>query len=257
MATSTSKSARKSGAKKSASAKRSTSKAESTTTPRAGQTTERPAAGAAHPTGNLSVADHSEHPETPGDSTARHDEGTAERVRAQGAAGFPQGEYDVTNPAPAPGVPVEDDMTALLDAHLSNADTDRLKELLADGVLDDAELSLVIAAMPVGFVLEHEAENRWRCHITGQNRFGHGQTHQEAVEDYVLGTNAVTGEAAAARSFARLSAADQQAIRDRDAQAAEAVGAPATVPSRERARDAAAKRSGARGRTRTTSKGRK
>jgi hypothetical protein len=192
-------------------------------------------------TDGLTVAQHSEHPETKGDSTVRHAEPATGKQSGEGEGGFPQGEYDVTDPTPAGAIVPQGDAETLLEAHFGDQDIERLQELLGDARLDDEEYALVIEAAPVGFVLEHEAPDRWRAHRTGQNRWGHGRTARGAIEQFVLGGTPNIVDAAA-EAFAKLPAADQRAIKERDARAARSVGAPVEDLGRDEAREDAARR---------------
>jgi hypothetical protein len=191
-----------------------------------------------------SVAEHSAHPEDPSDSSVKHVADPASIVKPtaephEGTAGYPAGEYDVVKPAPS-----EAKEQSVVEAHLAAVDTDQLKALMKDTVLDPDEYALVLEASGVGFELLHEGDNRWRAR---QNqRFGHGRTAKEAIEAFVLGTSSVTLQDAAAREFLQLSATQQQEIRDRDQAAAGAVGlGAATAMAAEETRKTFAKRQGA------------
>jgi hypothetical protein len=81
-----------------------------------------------------------------------------------------------------------------------------------------------VEALPVGTVIEHEGPNRWRVHVLGQNRWGHGATHSEAVENFVTGLSQTTAQQEADRALAALPKKQQQEIADRDQKAAERVG---------------------------------
>jgi hypothetical protein len=109
------------------------------------------------------AAAHSEHPEDRADSTVRHSEPpTGKRTRGAGEGGFPQGEYDV---ATAGAEPAEDKRSVkeqLLDAHFGTVD---IRKHLADadkkGRLDRTTVTVAMETLPVGAIVEHEAENRW------------------------------------------------------------------------------------------------
>lgn len=164
-----------------------------------------------------SVAEHSEHPESRGDSTVRHTR-----------PGFPQGEGDVTRPAKA-GNKKQSIRDTLLEQHAatSSGDTDTVLELTKHknaNRLSTQERELAIELLPTGAILEHEAPYRWRVHITGQNRYGFGATAKEAIDSWVLGNSDVNGAQAAARRFSELSSTQQQEITDRDNAAARSVG---------------------------------
>jgi hypothetical protein len=187
----------------------------------------RVAASSRTTTDGKTVAQHSEHPENPKDSTVRHSEPAAARQDGTGEGGFPQGEYDVTDPVKAGPVSEEDQLKAALTAHYDGAEEQLdqvIQDAIADSRLDESEFLKVMEALPVGCVIEHEGPNRWRCHKAGQNRFGHGTTALQAVENYVLGDASPSAIDAAARTFLKLSEADQKAIEDRDRIAATRVG---------------------------------
>jgi hypothetical protein len=181
---------------------------------------------------------HQEHPELAADSVVRHAEPQTGKPRGEGAGGFPSGEYDVTPPAKATEeAPATEGVTAgqtadvshdaLIDAHLGDKDIAQLQTLLGENRrLDDAELPLIIEALPVGAIIEHEAPNRWRVRspASGGIRWGHGGTAVAAIEAYVLGDVAPTAVAAGAQRFLALPASQQQEIRERDQKAAERVG---------------------------------
>lgn len=194
-------------------------------------TEQPPIAGAQAQDGNRSIAGHSAHGDQPADSTVRHAEPPTGKQQGEGEGGFPQGEYDVTQPAPAGAVDIAAQKDAALEAHFERAqvgltgDLDAiLKDALADSRLDETEIVRVTEALPVGIVIEHEGPNRWRCHKTGEGRYGHGRTHLEAVESYVLGLTASNVTDAAARAFVRLPASERKAIQERDERAARSVG---------------------------------
>lgn len=177
-----------------------------------------------------SVADHSEHPEHPGDSTVRHaDQALGVGRASAGKKGFPQGEYDVNRPAKAAGKK-QDIKQTLLEQHEAEAgvEVDEVKRLLKErsGRLSASEFSLAVETLPLGAVIEHEGPYRWRVRgpVGGGNRFGHGKTMAEAVEDYVLGTPTHIAANAAADQFSRYPKSVQEEIKERDAKAARALG---------------------------------
>lgn len=95
---------------------------------------------------------HDANPDNPTDSSVRHAEPPTGHRTGEGHGGYPSGEYDVTKPAPS-GVQTKG------------------VEAGKDG-------------LPVGTVIEQEAEKRWRVHVPGQNQFGHGATMDAAIADY-------------------------------------------------------------------------
>lgn len=168
-----------------------------------------------------SVAEHSEHPETFADSTVRHAEPPTGKSSGEGQGGFPQGEYDVTQPASEPADTRTND-ERLLDQHIGTQDIQ--KHLNADR---NARLSLDTAligieTLPVGSAIERETENRWRVRggsAAGQ-RFGFGTTAREAIEAYILGDAVQTQEHAGFQARLKLSPAQQKEIADRNAELA-------------------------------------
>lgn len=206
--------------------------------------TEEPPATQQATEGNRSEPQHAEHPESATDSTVRHSEPATGKQAGEGAGGFPTGEYDVTSPAPRAAEQFRD----AFDAHFAGADVDRLQELMEDAVLDDGEIPLVLAACPVGFTLIKEGPDRWRAHVAGTQRFGHGQTPIAALEAFVTGTSSGTVYDQAAREFLKLPKADQDAIRERDRAARAAVSGQGGVETDpvEASRQTMAKRQGAR-----------
>jgi hypothetical protein len=223
--------------------------------------TARPGETAAHQRARLdriaaqrrTAQQHQEHPELRADSVVRHAEPQTGKQRGEGAGGFPSGEYDVTPPKSATeeqpategvtaGQTADTSHDALLDAHFGAVDIEALQQQLGENRrLDDAELPLILEALPVGAVIEHEAPNRWRVRspTTGGNRFGHGATGVQAIEAYVLGDVAPTADAAGAQRFLALPAAQQQEIRERDQKAAERVGGTPDTFARDEAIKAA------------------
>lgn len=238
--------AKKGGAKRPSRAKNASKTAAKTATARPGETEADarartsgetagtqlpPLEGAQARTGNTPLGDHNA-TGNPADSTVRHAEPQTGKQQGEGEGGHPQGEYDVTQAAPAGAVPLAAQKDAALEAHFAQAtvglpggDLDAiLKDALADSTLDESEILKVTEALPVGIVIEHEGPNRWRCHRTGQGRYGHGRTFLEAVESYVIGLSAPNATDAAARAFVKLPAAQRKEILDRDAAAAASVG---------------------------------
>ena len=159
-----------------------------------------------------SIAEHSENPDRSGDSTVRHAL-PMPRAGSEGQKGFPQGEYDVTRPAPAGPRSSRSTQDMLIDQHLGFADPAELMKAVDDStVLDHEDRALILEGAPAGFVLEKMGDNRWRA--GAQNRFGHGQTAAEAIEAFVLGTQ--SGANADAIRFANYPASVQREIRERD-----------------------------------------
>jgi hypothetical protein len=93
---------------------------------------------------------HAAHPEDPTDSSVKHAEPVTGRAPSEGQGGYPAGEYDITPQATA---------------------TDP------------------VTGLPIGAVIEHEALHRWRVHVPGQNRYGHGATEAEAITAYLSAPN--------------------------------------------------------------------
>lgn len=165
-----------------------------------------------------SVADHSEHPESPGDSTVRH----------AGRGSFPQGEYDVTSPKKSDGKK-QSIKDTLLEQHsaASSGNTDTVLELLkhrSANRLQAHERELAYETLPVGVVIEHDRAYSWKIHVLGQARFSFGATLKEAIDAWVLGNTDVNGAQAAARRFKELPASQQKEIEERDNAAARSVG---------------------------------
>lgn len=198
--------------------------------------------------GRRSIAEHSEHPESRADSTVAHDEPpTGKRTAGAGEGGFPQGEGDVTRPQ-LEGEDKRSVKEQLLDAHFGTVD---IRKHLADADkkarLDRTTVSVAIETTPVGTIVEHEAENRWRVRTPtgGGNRYGFGATFREAVESYVLGDAVTDEQSAAAKRFGELSPRQQEEIRQRDEKAARRVGqdptaTPEAIARREAAENAKA-----------------
>ena len=175
-----------------------------------------------------SVAEHSEHPENPGDSTVRHANPTV-RAGSEGQKGFPQGEYDVTPPKKEPAKAQRSVTQANLEQHMGDQDVEAIeKQLKAPKAnrLKPQERALALEGLPIGAILEHEGQFRWRVKgpTGGGNRFGHGSTAQEAIESYVLGSSSATVEEAGARAFSELEPRQQKEIEARDAAVAKRQG---------------------------------
>lgn len=175
-----------------------------------------------------SVADHSEHPENSSDSTVRHADQPARRTGPAGSKGFPQGEYDVTKPRPAGGRKQSIEQQ-LLEAHHGDSDLEAIKKANARpsaNRLHPTDRALAIETLPVGSTLEHEQENRWRVvgRLGGGNRYGHGSTAQEAIDNYVLGSSVGDSAQAAAQAFHELPKRQQKEITERDEKAARRLG---------------------------------
>jgi hypothetical protein len=176
-----------------------------------------------------SVAEHSEHPESAGDSTVRHADQHRSAPSA-GRKGFPQGEYDVNQPAKA-GAKKQSIKQTLLEQHAAtqSGDTQTVLGLIKHqnaNRLSVDERELAVELLPIGAIIEHEAPYRWRVRspVGGGNRFGHGATAKEAIDSFVLGNADVNGAQAAARRFSELPASQQREIEDRDNAAARSVG---------------------------------
>lgn len=193
--------------------------------------------------GRRSVADHSEHPESRADSTVAHDEPqTGKRSAGAGEGGFPQGEGDVVKPA-LEGEDKRSVKEQLLDAHFGTVDIRRhLADADKKGRLDRTTVTVATETLPVGAIVEHEAENRWRIRVPtgGGNRYGFGATYREAIESYVLGDAVVDEQSAAAKRFSELSPRQQEEIRVRDEKAARRVGQDPTATPEAIARNEAA-----------------
>ncbi len=172
-----------------------------------------------------SIAEHSEHPENPTDSTVRHAVGT-DAAGQEGQKGFPQGEYDVTPPAKEGR---KTGAEGAIEQHIGSADVEQIKKAIAApqaNRMTAEKRSLALEALPVGSILEHEGQNRWRVRgpISGGIRWGHGATAQEAIESYVLGLAVQDSAAAGAQAFSQLSPQIQKEITERDRIAAQRVG---------------------------------
>ncbi len=78
----------------------------------------------------------------------------------------------------------------LLKQHFQSVGEDMeelLKRAAEDARLTDDEAQAAVEAFPVGTVIEKEGPGRWRVHVRGQNRYGHGATFREASEAFILG----------------------------------------------------------------------
>lgn len=167
---------------------------------------------------------HDANPSDPTDSSVKH----ADAVNASpdaGKGGYPSGEYDVTKPAPV-GVQTKDAVASALAQHLDAAPhaEPAVKRAQANAQLSGSDFAKGVEAFAVGTMIEHEGPNRWRVHVVGKNKWGHGATFREAVEHFITGIDQTTQEAEAAQRLAALPAKQQQEIKDRDAKAAQAVG---------------------------------
>lgn len=242
MATRSTKAKSSSARNRSAAAKRATTKPDSSTVTTAstpGSVADGPPDAVVRP-GDADT--HQADVTKPGSSEVAHAPASGTQS-AEG--GHPGGEYDVTPPVTAPdgsktaageaadtkaAVTADSGATGKyavqLTQHFTDAGADQatlLKQAAETTRLEDDQRQAALEAMPVGTILEKEAPYRWRIHVRGQNRFGHGTTASEAIEAYVIGTQGSEVEAAATR-FARLSPQQQQEIRDRDARAAAGTG---------------------------------
>lgn len=176
-------------------------------------------------TDKRSIAEHSEHPENPNDSTVRHAVGT-NAAGEEGQKGFPQGEYDVTPPAKEGR---KTGAEGAIEQHIGNADVEQIQKALKApqaNRLTAEKRALALETLPIGSILEHEGANRWRVRgpISGGIRWGHGATAQEAIESYVLGLAVQDSAAAGAQAFHELTPKLQKEITERDRKAAERVG---------------------------------
>lgn len=182
-----------------------------------------------------SQAEHSEHPENPGDSTVRHAVPTA-RAGEEGQKGFPQGEYDVTPPAKEPARGKRSLEDQLIEQHVGDQDVEAIERALKSpkaNRLNPKQRALAIEALPIGSVLEHEGAFRWRVtgRGTGGNRYGHGATAQEAIDNYVLGSSVTDATQAGAQAFTELPKSVQKEIEERDAAVAKRQGlSPDSLP---------------------------
>lgn len=174
-----------------------------------------------------SVADHSEHPESPGDSTVRHADNPAGRKSA-GSRGFPQGEYDVTTPAKK-GATKKDPTQLAIEQSLDEEELNTIKAAQKHpkaNRLKPEQRALALEALPIGAILEHEAKNRWRvkANLGGGIRWGHGTTAQEAIDNYILGHSVIDSAQAGAEQFHSYPASVQREIEERDAKVAQRQG---------------------------------
>lgn len=175
-----------------------------------------------------SIAAHSEHPESPGDSTVRHADNPAGR-RSAGSRGFPQGEYDVTTPAKA-GASKKDPTQLAIEQSLTAEELEAIKTAQKHpkaNRLKPEQRALAIEALPEGTIIEKEGKFRWRVRSAGTNggnRYGHGQTAQEAIDNYILGHSVITAEQAGAEQFHSYPPSVQKEIEERDAAVAQRQG---------------------------------
>jgi hypothetical protein len=182
-----------------------------------------------------SIEDHSEHPESPGDSTVRHADNPEGKPSA-GKKGFPQGEYDVSPPAKR-GAAKKDPTTLAIEQGLSDDELVTIKAALKHpkaNRLKGEQRALALEALPIGTIIEHEGRFRWRVKAAptgGGNRFGHGSTLQEAIDNYLLGSSVQTIDQAGAEAFTALPKSTQQEIEERDAAVAKRQGvSPESFP---------------------------
>lgn len=182
---------------------------------------ERRAAGKADTTRN-----HDANPDVSTDSSVRHAEPPTGKQFGEGAGGYPSGEYDVTKPQ---GNNIKTKGATALDHFLELAPESEaaVKRAEQNAILSPDQFDQAVEALPVGTIIEHEGPNRWRVHVIGQGRYGHGATHSEAVEHFITGLSQTTAQVEADRALAALPKSQQQEIADRDAKAAKAVGGTA------------------------------
>jgi hypothetical protein len=190
---------------------------------------------------------HDAHPESATDTSVRHAEPQTGKQSGEGEGGHPAGEYDITQMDRSSGQKNTKGADTVLSQHFAGLEdkdnplVQATKEAQSNSQIPKSKLALAIEALPVGALIEHEAPNRWRAHVTGQLRYGHGATFLEAVESYILGTGVGSMEEAAARTYAALPSHMQEQIDERDRKAAARVGG--TVPeqmARDEAKRAAA-----------------
>lgn len=182
-----------------------------------------------------SIEQHSEHPESAGDSTVRHADNPVGRASA-GKKGFPQGEYDVDEPAKR-GAVKKDPQQLAIEQGLDDDELKTIKAAIAHpkaNRLKHEQRALAIEALPIGAIVEHEGKFRWRVRSSptgGGFRFGHGATFQEAVDNYLLGSSAQTADAAGAERFQAYPKSVQKEIEERDAAVAKRQGvSPESFP---------------------------
>ncbi|HXI14723.1 MAG TPA: hypothetical protein VNM48_00030, partial [Chloroflexota bacterium] len=164
--------------------------------------------------------EHSENPDNPADSTVRHALPTT-GAGTEGQKGFPQGEYDVIEPAKAGAVKSRSIEDQLLDQHVGGTDIKALMDDAAkDARLSEKEVLLVGETLQPGAEITHPAANQWR--VQQNNRFGHGTTLRAALEQFVLGGTA--GPEAAVAQFLKYPKSVQKEIEERDQKAAARLG---------------------------------
>jgi hypothetical protein len=168
---------------------------------------------------------HDANPDVSTDSSVRHAEPQTGHRANEGHGGYPAGEYDVTKPATS-GADAKTKGTTALGQLLEIAPESKeaVKRAEQNAQLSPSQFDQAVEALPVGTVIEHEGPYRWRVHVLGQNRWGHGATHSEAVENFVTGLSQTTAQQEADRALAALPKKQQNEIADRDQKAAEAVG---------------------------------
>ena len=133
---------------------------------------------------------HRANPDKEGDTSVRHAEPPTGKQAREGAGGYPTGEYDVVQPAKAGPATDKSPALASLEAHFGDYDIDRkVKEQRKNSRLNETAQLHAIEAIPIGSVIEHEGQDRWRVRtaVAGVNRFGHGTTAAEAIENFILG----------------------------------------------------------------------
>jgi hypothetical protein len=169
---------------------------------------------------------HDANPGDPTDSSVRHAEPSTGRPTDEGEGGYPSGEYDVTPPPANDAKRTKGVIESVLAQHFeANPGADAaLKRAEDKAQLSPDQFDKAVEALPVGAIIEHEGPNRWRVHVLGRGRYGHGATQSEAVENYILGTSEGTFQSEADAALAALPSKQQKEIADRDQKAAEQVG---------------------------------
>lgn len=139
---------------------------------------------------DLTERQHRANPDKEGDTSVRHAEPPTGKQAREGAGGYPTGEYDVTQPAKAGPSERKSPALAALEAHFADYDIDaKVRAHQKESRLNETAQLHAFEALPLGSVLEHEGIDRWRVRtaVAGVNRFGHGKTAAEAVENFILG----------------------------------------------------------------------
>jgi hypothetical protein len=185
---------------------------------------------------------HDANPDVSTDSSVRHAEPQTGHRASEGHGGYPAGEYDVTKPATSGDAKTKGTTALGQLLEIAPESKEAVKRAGENAQLTPSQFDQAVEALPVGTIIEHEGPNRWRVHVLGQNRWGHGATHSEAVENFVTGLSQTTAQQEADRALAALPKKQQQEIAERDQKAAEAVGgtAPDTFARIENARAQAA-----------------